>query len=93
MLAEQPTQGIDIGSSEYIRTQLIEMRNRGAAVLLISADLDEVISLSDRLIVMYNGTISAYFKDVKSLSLQELGLYMLGVKKQTPEELEGALCG
>ena len=93
MLAEQPTQGIDIGSSEYIRTQLIEMRNRGAAVLLISADLDEVISLSDRLIVMYNGTISAYFKDIKSLSLQELGLYMLGVKKQTPEELEGALCG
>ena len=60
---------------------------------MISADLDEVISLSDRLIVMYNGTISAYFKDVKSLSLQELGLYMLGVKKQTPEELEGALCG
>ena len=91
MLAEQPTQGIDIGSSEYIRTQLIEMRNRGAAVLLISADLEEVLSLSDRVIVMYNGMISAHLSNLDKISTNDLGLYMLGIRKQTSDELKEAL--
>lgn len=93
MLAEQPTHGIDIGSAEFIHLRLIEMRNKGAGLLLVSADLDEVMSLSDRLIVMYGGKIVAYFPKVKGLSRSELGYYMLGVKQQTPEEIRGALNG
>lgn len=91
MIAEQPTQGIDIGSSEFIRTQLIEMRNDGAGILLVSADLDEVISLSDRILVMHDGKIVAYYDSTKDISLNELGLYMLGVKEQTAEEIRGAI--
>ena len=91
MLAEQPTHGIDIGSAEFIHLRLIEMRNEGAGLLLVSADLDEVMSLSDRLIVMYDGKIAAYFPSTKGLSRSELGYYMLGVKQQTPEEIGGAL--
>lgn len=91
MIAEQPTHGIDIGSADFIHSRLIEMRNAGAGVLLVSADLDEVMSLSDRIIVMYGGSVVAYFSSLKDLSRSELGYYMLGVKKQTPEELGGAI--
>lgn len=90
LIAEQPTQGIDIGSSEYIRKRLIELRNGGSAILLVSADLEEVMSLSDKLIVMYDGAIAAYFNSTEDLSRNELGLYMLGVKRQTEEEIEEA---
>lgn len=83
-------QGIDIGSSEYIRKRLIELRNGGSAILLVSADLEEVMSLSDKLIVMYDGAIAAYFNSTEDLSRNELGLYMLGVKRQTEEEIEEA---
>ncbi|MDO4566953.1 MAG: ABC transporter ATP-binding protein [Oscillospiraceae bacterium] len=91
LIAEQPTHGIDIGSAEFVHQQLIEMRNEGAGILLVSADLDEVMSLSDRILVMYGGSVVAYFPSLKGLSRNELGLYMLGVKRQTPEELGGAL--
>ena len=90
LIAEQPTQGIDIGSSEYIRKRLIELRNGGSAILLVSADLEEVMSLSDKLIVMYDGAIAAYFNSTEDLSRNELGLYMFGVKRQTEEEIEEA---
>ena len=91
MIAEQPTHGIDIGSAEFIHTQLIDMRNKGAGILLVSADLSEVMNLSDRIIVFYEGKIVAYIKDVKNVTENELGLYMLGVKHQTAEEIGGAL--
>jgi len=91
MITEQPTHGIDIGSAEFIHLQLIDMRNKGAGILLVSADLDEVMSLADRIIVMYDGKIAAYFPNPKALTRSELGFYMLGVKKQTPEEIGGAL--
>ena len=91
MIAEQPTHGIDIGSAEFIHTQLIDMRNKGAGILLVSADLSEVMNLSDRIIVFYEGEIVGYFKNVKDVTENELGLYMLGVKRQTPEEIGGAL--
>lgn len=91
MIAEQPTQGIDIGSAEFIRKQLIEMRNGGAGILLVSADLDEIISLSDRILVMHEGKIAAYYDTVENVSLNDLGLYMLGVKKQTEEEIRRAV--
>lgn len=90
MIAEQPTRGIDIGSANYIHHQLLEMRNNGAGILLISADLNEVLSLSDRLVVMYDGQFVAYFDTLKGVTESQLGLYMLGVEKQSEEQLRGA---
>ncbi|MCI5723395.1 MAG: ABC transporter ATP-binding protein [Erysipelotrichaceae bacterium] len=87
LIASQPTRGIDIGSANYIHHQLIDMRNDGAAILLISADLNEVMSVSDSLIVMYEGKIVAYFKNAKDVTANELGFYMLGTKKQSAEEI------
>ncbi len=91
MIAEQPTHGIDIGSAEFVHHQLIEMANNGAGILLVSADLNEVMNLSDHIIVMFDGKIAGYFDKAKEVSDQELGLYMLGVKHQTEEEIRGAL--
>ena len=91
MIAEQPTHGIDIGSAEFVHHKLIELRNSGAGILLVSADLNEVIDLSDRIIVMFDGEISGYFKDANNINESDLGMYMLGAKKQTPEEIGGAL--
>ena len=90
MIAEQPTRGIDIGSAAYIHHQLIDMRNSGAAVLLVSADLNEVLKLSDRLIVMYEGEIVAYFPSLKGVTESQLGLYMLGVEHQSEKEIREA---
>ena len=91
MIAEQPTHGIDIGSAEFIHMRLIDMRNAGAAVLLVSADLDEIMSLADRILVVYDGQLVGYFKTLKGLTREELGYYMLGVKRHTDAELGGAL--
>lgn len=91
LICDQPTRGIDVGATDFIRRRLVEMRDEGKAVLLISADLGELINLSDSLIVMHGGEIVAYFDDVKSVTEDELGYYMLGVKKMTPEEIGGAL--
>lgn len=91
IVCDQPTRGIDVGASEFIRKRMVEMRDEGKAILLISADLGEIMNLSDSLIVMYSGEIGAYFPDVTNLSEEELGYYMLGVKKMTPEQIGGAL--
>lgn len=91
VVAEQPTRGIDAGASELIRTKLVELRDRGVSVLLISADLNEILELSDSCIVMYNGKINAYFKNTTNLTEEELGYYMLGVKKQSEEEVRALL--
>ena len=91
LVCDQPTRGIDVGAAEFIREKLVHMRDEGKAVLLVSADLGEVMNLSDSLIVMYGGEIVAYFKDVKNVTEDELGYYMLGVKKMSAEEIGGAL--
>ena len=91
LIAAQPTRGVDIGASEFVRRQLVEERNRGKAVLLISADLAEVMSLADRIAVMYKGEIAGIFENGPELTEQELGLYMLGLKKQPPQEMEPLL--
>ncbi len=92
IIANQPTRGIDVGSTEFIHAQLIKMtREKGAAVLLISADLSELMKMSDSLIVMFNGEITAYFEDASGVTDVELGEYMLGVKKMAAEEIERAL--
>lgn len=91
LIAAQPTRGVDIGASEFVRSQLVEERNKGKAVLLISADLAEIMSLADRIAVMYKGQIVGVFANTPNLTEEELGLYMLGLKKQSPEELEPML--
>ena len=91
IIAEQPTRGIDAGASELIRRKIVEFRDKGAAILLISADLNEVLELSDSAIVMHNGKINAYFKDTSTLTEEELGYYMLGVKEQSEKEVSEIL--
>ena len=87
ILADQPTRGIDVGATEFIRKKLVELSRSGIAVLLISADLNEVMELSDSLIVMHNGHIAAYFEDTSALSDDVMGEYMLGLKQQPEEEV------
>ncbi len=91
LIASQPTRGVDIGATEFVRQQLVEERNKGKAILLVSADLAEVMSLADRIMVMYKGEIVAVFENNPALTEDELGLYMLGLKKQSPETLELSL--
>lgn len=87
IIANQPTRGIDVGAASFIRQRIIEFRDAGCAVILISADLNEVFELSDRLAVMYKGKFSGVFNDVKHLTEEELGKYMLGIKRD--DRLEG----
>jgi simple sugar transport system ATP-binding protein len=83
VVANQPTRGLDVGSIEYIHKEIIAMRDRGVAVLLISAELDEVMALSDRIAVMYHGEIVTTV-DAKSVTREQLGLWMAGSKVQQP---------
>jgi len=75
VIAAQPTRGLDVKAAEYVRRKLIELSNQGAAVLLVSADLDEVMSISDRILVMYNGKLT---ETSERPTRRELGLLMLG---------------
>ena len=88
ILVDQPTRGIDIGAATFIRNRLVQLRDEGKAILVNSADLNEVLGLSDSLAVFHNGRISGYFEDSSVLTEEELGLYMLGVKEQSAEEIE-----
>ncbi len=87
LIAVQPTRGLDVGAIEYIHKQIIKHRDENAAVLLISLELDEVMNLSDRILVMYNGEIVGEF-DPKKTNVNELGLYMSGAKRMTKEEIQ-----
>ena len=80
IVAVQPTRGLDVGAIEYIHSQLVAERDRGKAVLLVSLELDEVMSLSDRILVMYEGEIVGQL-DPKKTTVSELGLYMSGAKR------------
>ncbi|HOP57492.1 MAG TPA: ABC transporter ATP-binding protein [Bacillota bacterium] len=80
LVAFQPTRGLDIGAIEYIHKQLIAQRDAKKAVLLVSLELDEVMNVSDRILVMYEGEIVGEF-DPKTVTIQELGLYMAGAKR------------
>ena len=88
IVAVQPTRGLDVGAIEYIHKQLVAERDKGKAVLLVSLELDEVMSLSDRILVMYEGEIVGEL-DPKTTTVQELGLYMAGAKRMQKEG-EGA---
>lgn len=80
LIAVQPTRGIDVGAAEYIHRQLLAQRDAGKAVLLISLELDEVMDISDRILVMYEGEIVGDLRP-EEITVQELGLYMAGSKR------------
>ena len=77
LIISQPTRGVDIGATEFIHEQIIQKRNEGCAILLISADLDELFRLSDRLITLYDGRITGEFK-AGSIDKQSIGYFMTG---------------
>jgi len=85
LLVAQPTRGVDVGAAEYIHRRLLEQRDSGTAILIVSEDLDEVLSLSDRILVMYEGSIIGEV-DPRTTTRQTLGLMMAGVH---PDAMEG----
>ncbi|MEA5015354.1 MAG: ABC transporter ATP-binding protein [Candidatus Limiplasma sp.] len=87
LIAVQPTRGLDVGAIEYIHQQIIAARDSGKAVLLVSLELDEILDVSDRILVMYEGEIVAEV-DAASTSAHELGLYMSGANRQSQDFLE-----
>ena len=78
LLVGQPTRGVDIGAIEFIYNRLIEMRDQGCAILLVSVELDEILTLSDRIMVMNNGS-SMGILDKADADPQKIGLMMAGV--------------
>ena len=88
IVANQPTRGIDVGTTEMIRKTLVrKSREEGTATLLVSSDLNEVLEVSDRLIVMKDGKIVAHFPNASKVDENTLGEYMLGVRSMTKEEM------
>ncbi|MEO5806303.1 ABC transporter ATP-binding protein [Devosia sp.] len=91
LLVSQPTRGVDLGATQFIWRSLTDARDAGAALLLSSADLSELLALSDRLVVFYRGKIVAAFINQDDLTPETLGTYMLGLATQTQEEMRLAL--
>ncbi len=86
LIAAQPTRGLDVGAIEFIHKRLIEQRDQGKAVLLVSFELDEIMNVSDRIAVMYEGQVVAVV-DPKETTEQELGLLMAGSKREKAGEV------
>jgi len=82
IIADQPTRGIDVGSEELVHNLLKDARDKGAGIFLVSADLDEILKLSTRIIVIYNGEIVKEFINSEDLEAKDLGPYMLGLKRE-----------
>ncbi len=85
LIAVQPTRGLDVGAIEYIHKQLVKQRDNNKAVLLLSLELDEVMNVSDRILVIHNGELVGNLNP-KEITVQELGLYMSGAKKESSSE-------
>ena len=81
LVAVQPTRGLDVGAIEYIHKQIVAQRDAGKAVLLVSLEMDEVLDVSDRILVMYEGEIVGQL-DPKTTTPEEIGLYMSGAKRE-----------
>jgi simple sugar transport system ATP-binding protein len=86
-IADQPTRGIDVAAADFIRRRLVKEREQGLAVLLVSADLTELLKVADRIIVLFKGEIVAHFEEVSGLNENILGEYMLGIKKMSEDEM------
>jgi len=82
IVASQPTRGLDIGAIEFVHNALLSERNKGKAVLLVSSDLEELLALSDRIAVVYEGEIAAVFNSSET-NERQIGLYMTGASRQT----------
>ncbi|MBU1141673.1 MAG: ATP-binding cassette domain-containing protein, partial [Firmicutes bacterium] len=80
LIAVQPTRGLDVGAIEYIHSQLLDERSKGKAILLVSLEIEEIMNLSDRILVMYEGEVVGEL-DPKEITINELGLYMSGAKR------------
>lgn len=86
LIANQPTRGVDVGAAKIIHEKIFELKDNNCATLLFSADLTELLNVCTSLIVIYNGEITAWFKDISNLDEKELGLYMLGIKHRSNNE-------
>ncbi|MBU1305339.1 MAG: ABC transporter ATP-binding protein, partial [Alphaproteobacteria bacterium] len=91
LLVNQPTRGVDLGATQFIWKSITDARDAGAAVLLSSADLSELLALSDRLVVFYRGRIVAAFINTDDLAPETLGTYMLGLAAQDEQTMRVAL--
>jgi len=91
LLVNQPTRGVDLGATQFIWKSITDARDGGAAVMLSSADLSELLALSDRLVVFYRGRIVAAFINTDDLTPETLGTYMLGLDSQDAETMRAAL--
>ena len=92
LVASHPTRGIDVGATDLIRRKIVDLRDqKDTATLLFSADLNELINVSDSIIVLYEGKIVAYFEDLTGITPEVLGEYMLGVKKQDDAVIGGVV--
>jgi len=80
LIAAQPTRGLDVGAIEFVHRRLLEQRDEGKAVLLVSLELEEILSLADRVLVLYEGKIAAEFPP--DVSEEEVGIAMLGGKQR-----------
>jgi simple sugar transport system ATP-binding protein len=87
LIASQPTRGLDVGSIEYIHNRILEKRDDGCAILLISPELDEIMTLSDRIAVMYEGKIMDIIPGEES-TREQLGLLMCGVQDNAAEVVQ-----
>ena len=87
LIAVQPTRGLDVGAIEHIHSRIVASRDKGAGVLLVSLELEEIMSLPDRILVMYEGEIVGEL-DPKTTSVEELGLYIAGAKRQNKKEVD-----
>jgi len=92
LVAAQPTRGIDVGAIEFVHERLMEERASGKGLLLVSSELDEIMSLSDRIAVIYEGEFTGMF-DSNETSKEELGVYMTGSKRQNEEEVRRKALG
>jgi ABC-type uncharacterized transport system ATPase subunit len=89
-VAAEPTRGLDVGATDYVRSRLLEERARGAAVLLISEDLDEIMALADRIAVIYEGRIMGVL-NAHEATVEQLGLMMSGTPmERLVETMEGS---
>lgn len=85
LIISQPTRGVDIGAIEFIHQSILEKRNQGCAILLVSADLDELFRLSDRLVTLFEGRVTGRF-DAGTITKEEIGYYMTGGRQEEAEE-------
>lgn len=81
IVANQPTRGVDVGAIEFLHKKLVALRDAGCSILLVSADLGEVLALADRILVFHDGEIAAEITDVENTTEQQLGRYMLGIER------------